>query len=147
MDCEWVPNGLIYKCKNCGFINKIGLHLARNCSVNKPQRQQGGFGGTNDIVEELGSLKQPPSTFRRFTNFTFSSIKHFLKGNPTCTQEQIDERLEICKSCELYRKQSEEVGICAHESCGCNLKALKTYLNKLAWCDQSCPENKWGPIE
>ena len=30
--------------------------------------------------------------------------------------------------------------------CGCNINTKKTFFNKLAWADQKCPIDKWGPI-
>ncbi len=57
----------------------------------------------------------------------------------TCSQEQIDIRLAICKGCEFYENNS-----CLQ--CGCILSRDKNYMNKLYRADQSCPVGKWGPI-
>jgi len=56
-----------------------------------------------------------------------------------CSQEQIDERMEICKGCEFYQNNT-----CL--KCGCALSRERNYMNKLLWADQSCPVNKWGPV-
>jgi hypothetical protein len=62
-----------------------------------------------------------------------------LNGSPTCSQEEIDRRLAICKQCTYFTGDS-----CAHKRCGCNINDQQIYLNKLAWADQKCPIEKWG---
>jgi hypothetical protein len=57
-----------------------------------------------------------------------------------CTQQQIDERLSICKSCEFYENET-----CL--KCGCSLSREKNFMNKLYWADKSCPIGKWGPVK
>lgn len=84
-----------------------------------------------------------PNLLLKASNFTVAAISHFLKGNPTCTQEEIDQRFTICKSCKLFTGVA-----CAHKRCGCNINDQQIYLNKLAWKDQACPLEKWGiPME
>lgn len=83
--------------------------------------------------------EQSPSTFTKYKNFTVSAIKHIAKGMPTCTQEQIDERLDICKGCKWFAGT-----YC--KKCGCACGSGKKFLNKLAWADQECPVGKWGKI-
>ena len=81
-----------------------------------------------------------PSLSKRLKNFTVSTIKHVAKGMPTCTQEEINERLAICDKCKWFRG-----GSC--RKCGCSCNSNKKFLNKLAWADQECPIGKWGKIE
>jgi hypothetical protein len=61
------------------------------------------------------------------------------KNKKQCSQEQIDQRMEICKGCEFYKNNT-----CL--KCGCALSRERNYMNKLLWADQSCPVNKWGPV-
>ena len=139
MDCQWKQDGDQYKCVFCGFIvsdNKIH----KNCTGgvhNTPK--------TPPIKQTSPPLERPPFAARVF-NFAKAAIKHAAKGNPQCTEDEILNRLEICKECELFNKQGDG-GICAHKNCGCNLKAQQQYLNKLAWADQECPTKKWLKIE
>jgi hypothetical protein len=79
----------------------------------------------------------------RVFNFTLAAISHLAQGCPTCTQEEIDARLVVCKKCELYKKINESVGYCTHKSCGCSITDIRGYVNKLAWKDQHCPILKW----
>lgn len=91
-----------------------------------------------------------PSSTNRLLNFTKAAISHVLNGSPTCTQEQIDERIIICRACPYFRPNRENggaTGICGHMGCGCNLNTEVKYLNKLSWKDQSCPIGRWGVIQ
>jgi hypothetical protein len=73
--------------------------------------------------------------------FGIAAISHALKGNPTCTQEEINHRLSICKQCKHFTGNH-----CL--KCGCNCgNNPKKYLNKLAWADQECPIKKWCKID
>ncbi|HEX4000635.1 MAG TPA: hypothetical protein VHX65_18955 [Pirellulales bacterium] len=61
---------------------------------------------------------------------------------PACTQQQIDARLAICKACPLF-----DGAICRHADCGCRIRQQRSFFNKLAWADQSCPLGKWEAID
>jgi len=86
------------------------------------------------------------SEAKRFINFTLASIRHVVRGAPTCTQEQIDARIAICRACELYKGVTPELGYCTHASCGCSITDMRGYVSKLAWADQSCPIGLWRPF-
>jgi hypothetical protein len=81
----------------------------------------------------------PPGLGRRLFNFGKAAIAHAASGLPTCTQEQIDARLAICRACPLF-----DGSICRHADCGCRIGQQRKFLNKLAWADQSCPLGKWN---
>lgn len=134
--------------KNCSAINST-INIDKNIDQNKV---------TQELVDNEGSTKRSTGVNKRSAglldkvkNFSVSAIGHALKGNPTCTQEQIDERLAICLQCKRYRPHIDrngnktEVGYC--EICGCNVNKAQKYMNKLAWADQKCPEGKWDKIE
>lgn len=128
--CEFERVGERLVCRRCGwgYVSKAEPHKARrSCKVGGPV---------------------PPSFAVRVANFTKAAIAHQLAGNPTCTQEQIDERLAVCQTCELFRRDTKrpEIGICTHKDCGCNVSRENVYLNKLAWADQECPIGKWGAV-
>ena len=72
-------------------------------------------------------------------------INHELKGRPQCTEDEINERFNICKNCEMFRSDGES-GVCTHIKCGCNINKKQIYLNKLAWADQECPIKKWKKV-
>jgi hypothetical protein len=90
----------------------------------------------------------PPSVPRRLANFTLASIAHVLRGSPTCSQEQIDQRHAICMGCELYIPDPNNrlVGVCSHKSCGCEVTRQDKFVSKLAWADQQCPLAKWPKL-
>ena len=90
-----------------------------------------------------------PSLIKRVSRFTLAAIQHQIRGNPTCTQEEVDERFAICEQCPRLRTKRGRT-FCGHMGCGCNVtKSSNTYMNKLAWADQECPENppKWLKID
>lgn len=67
---------------------------------------------------------------------------HVYAGLPKSTQQQIDDRWSICNSCEYMDKVNSQCKLC-----GCNLSNKRIFMNKLAWADQHCPADKWGPIK
>ena len=76
----------------------------------------------------------------RVGRFAGALARHFAKGRPKCTQQQIDDRLEICKACPHLR-----VDHCS--LCGCRCKGNQEFLNKLAWADQECPDGRWSAVD
>lgn len=80
---------------------------------------------------------------------TLSQIKTFIRalwwhiwlGFPKSNQEQINSRLSICLTCDMYDSNNEQ---CL--ACGCNISNKKIFMNKLAWADQKCPLGKWDKL-
>lgn len=89
-----------------------------------------------------------PPLYKRLANFTVAAIAHELRGAPTCSQEQIDQRLAICQACPLFKPSQDDrsKGVCTHEKCGCSAGREAKYLNKLAWADQQCPLGNWPSL-
>lgn len=144
--CDFVKVGPEeYRCQTCNIgisyrgIEKPIMICPQKISVNNPE--QFGITMTNvhsedKKVEEIPS--EPPSLMQKVMNFSKAAANHAVAGGPKCTDEQIQERYNICVSCEFFKNN-----ICT--KCGCNLVREKIYMNKLAWADQSCPVGKWGP--
>jgi uncharacterized paraquat-inducible protein A len=78
---------------------------------------------------------------RKIITFLKSLAFHVWGGFPKSTQTEIDSRLNICKSCEMFDNTHSQCLVC-----GCNLSSRKIFMNKLAWADQKCPLDKWGAI-
>lgn len=74
----------------------------------------------------------------RIKTFLKSLWFHIWLGFPKSSQQQINERFEICQVCEDFDRNNKECSIC-----GCNVNNKKQFLNKLAWADQECPKGKW----
>lgn len=70
--------------------------------------------------------------------FLKSLFWHISLGMPKSTQKQINERFDICYSCDMFDKENSQCLVC-----GCNINTKKIFLNKLAWADQKCPIDKW----
>jgi hypothetical protein len=127
-NCVFIKQNDIWICNTCGYQTEIE-NLNRNC---KPILQK-----TNE----------PPNLLRKISNFTFAAAQHLFKGMPTVTEQELEERLEKCRGCELFKKKGMTGGVCTHENCGCNIQDEVVFLNKIAWADQKCPIDKWGEIE
>lgn len=141
-----------FKCNICQktwTLNKpIFDHACNNVAppyVNiKPPKEM----STIPDKQDRATPKVPPLT-TRLANFTKAAISHAINGSPTCSQEQIDDRISICRTCPYFIKNAEnngETGICGHMGCGCNINTEVKYLNKLAWRDSDCPIGKWHII-
>jgi uncharacterized paraquat-inducible protein A len=80
-------------------------------------------------------------TILKIKIFLKSLLFHIYNGFPKSTISQINERYDICESCDSFDKINSECSIC-----GCNVNRKKVFLNKLAWADQECPIGKWKKI-
>lgn len=77
----------------------------------------------------------------RIKTFLKSLFFHVYSGFPKASIEEIHERYAICAKCDHFNKKDSQCNIC-----GCNLSKKKAFLNKLAWADQECPDNRWHKI-
>jgi hypothetical protein len=76
-----------------------------------------------------------PSIVEQTSNFLTaakSEIKSIFNGDQEISKKEKTTRLEICKSCDFFDKESERC-----KKCGCYLKW------KTGWRSQSCPIGKW----
>lgn len=123
-----------------------GEHVLHCNKCNRPYRTR----RPNVIVNRMcgvGPAPELPWIGTRLLNFSVAAIGHAAKGFPTCTDEQIQERLEICRGCKEFKPDAEnpELGACAQ--CGCPVSnRLSKFVSKLAWADQQCPLRKWPAI-
>lgn len=121
-DCEWEEYGDKYKCKHCGFVVK-NYKIKKRCEVLKP-----------------------PSLTQRVMNFGEAAIKHVKNGLKHCTDEEVQQRYDICKSnkCGFF---NEEHNVCMHQKCGCFIRNNGKFFDKLRWADSSCPIGLWKPVQ
>ena len=127
MKCKFIKyDNTLFMCNECGYITTLE-NADRVCVyVFQPQYQG-------------------PDLLQKIKNFTRAATGHLANGNPTVTEEQLKRRLEICKSCVLFKPLQDGLGgTCMHNSCGCSIKDTLDYMNKIAWADQECPVSKWG---
>jgi uncharacterized paraquat-inducible protein A len=78
---------------------------------------------------------------KKLLTFFKSLWFHVWSGFPKCTKQEILQRFTICQECEFFDNKKSQCLVC-----GCNVNEKKVFLNKLAWADQNCPENKWSKI-
>lgn len=127
MACKFIKyNEELEICDICGYIASKGS-VREDCRYIFQEQYQG------------------PDFLQKVKNFTRAVTGHLANGNPTVTEEQLKKRLEICKTCVLFKPTGDGVGgTCLHNSCGCSIKDTLEYMNKIAWADQECPVGKWG---
>ena len=82
-----------------------------------------------------GKSTLPPLVIRGW-NFAQAMTRWSLAGMPRRTQEEIDERLAICQSCEFLQNNH-----CT--KCGCACIEKNRLMNKLALATESCPIGRW----
>lgn len=68
------------------------------------------------------------------------AINNNVENHSICSEEQIEQRLSICRACEYYQNDSCLL-------CGCVVVRDANYKNKLAHKDQKCPADKWDVIK
>lgn len=163
-DCqyEWLnKEGREIKCRNCGKERRTkmtdlscvrepcpaltGKTIPLVIPISEQQNLSESQRLPNANYDKEGNLIAPP-LFTRMKNFNRDFIEGKIGLTPSCTQEEIDERLKICIACPYFIRKSEDAGICGRMECGCNINAGMVTLNKLAHSESSCPIGKWGPI-
>lgn len=77
----------------------------------------------------------------RLKTFLKSLFWHINRGLPKSSQQTINDRYNICLSCDKLDKINNQCLVC-----GCNINNKRIFLNKLAWADQKCPLNKWNSV-
>lgn len=80
-----------------------------------------------------------PSLLQKTRNFATSAAAHVAAGMPRASQEEIERRFSLCKSCDRFDGR-------ACTLCGCPIKRESKMISKLAWANESCPIGKWGPV-
>lgn len=96
--------------------------------------------GVNLVVQD--EIDHPPLIPCSAPLFDFSAVgvRDFISNhtdtNNLCDEEEIEDRHNICKSCEFFLNNS-----CTQ--CGCLLSRDKIYMNKLAIKSEACPLDKW----
>ena len=80
------------------------------------------------------------SVIDKIKNFAKATQSHILSGAKLCTDEQIEQRYEVCIKCPYFMDNT-----C--DKCGCPLYRNKKFISKLSWADQACPIGRWGKEE
>jgi hypothetical protein len=140
-------NKPLYKCKYCGLT--VGLedpdtkimcfkkmedlaHLIHSNHINNVNLEKPQHLHSNDNMSDVLLEQIKKEAIRN---------EEAIKNAPTnmCSEQEIDQRLAICKTCEYFKENSCLL-------CGCTVVRDANHQNKLAHRDQKCPADKWGPI-
>lgn len=103
--------------KSCGTNNYASMAVPRECSDEEPPK------------------KEFPSTWQQLKNFARTGAAYVKDGMKNVSQEEYDERMSICNSCDQLDKKT---GRCA--GCGCKM-SVKSWLRVA-----QCPLNKWPSV-
>jgi ribosomal protein L32 len=138
------------ECPNCKVINhpirntcaKCGqdiIELKKEWKKNNPVKKDKSKISEYDYYSEKQTVKKEKETvniniFKKTTNISKSFLNHMMNGFRPVNNSVRQERLDICKKCELYQESNKTC-----KECGCYLEI------KTSWVSESCPEGKWGP--
>ena len=154
--CDCYPNSDGWaQCKECGTVWKVKAirysaeactKLRAKCPGHNGQPKNNGQPNNNGQPKKKPKYEKvkpagTPSFMKRVGAFGVSSMQHLAKGMPTCTQEQINNRLSICEKNECGAFTGTHC-----QKCGCGCSKNAKFLNKLAWADQECPVGLWTKV-
>jgi hypothetical protein len=92
-----------------------------------------------DFLKKNNEKNKYPSLGTMLQSFTESVTEWAKKGFKVVNEKQFNDRLNICKGCELWDKEAlGGSGRCTQ--CGCSTQA------KLRIATEKCPVDKWGPV-
>jgi hypothetical protein len=122
--CQFlISDGEYLQCVNCG----LKIKTSNNSPILFPCSRS----------LHRSENENSPSFIKKIKNFASSVVDHVSAGMPSCSDEQIIKRHDICLNCEFFKDDT-----C--QQCGCPLFRNKQFVSKLAWADQECPVGKWG---
>lgn len=76
---------------------------------------------------------QEPSLIQKAINFAGALTNHISSGMKNVSDEELERRINICKSCEFFNPANESC-----TKCGCRMSI------KASWQESVCPLNKWS---
>ena len=81
-----------------------------------------------------------PTLLQKAANFATAAAQHIAAGAPMASEAEVQRRHAICTDCPHFDGK-------ACGKCGCLINRKRTWLSKLSWADQSCPDDppRWGP--
>lgn len=116
-----VPNGCIpiAVCEGCPWAARV---------MNESMLRKSG----ENVIAQNPNFKQP-GIIEMGTNFVKSTVKHVVNGAETVSQEEHQQRLNICNGCEYKVGNSCKL-------CGCCL------IKKTKWKVSECPIGRWKAV-
>jgi hypothetical protein len=154
----------IYKCHKCGLEAGLDSPDANIiCFAKTNEAHISSMSEANEVVKEARKNDKLLHEYENRGNFPpehmdpmfqnsqqpIDSSPEYLEldeyGKPkvaisSASTEQINQRMDICNSCEYYKNESCIL-------CGCRVVRNSVYQNKLADKNARCPDGKWGPIK
>lgn len=142
-------NKKVYKCQRCeleaGLENPDAKIL---CFAKSTELHKSNMTEINNLVKEAYDNDKEMQSWENFHDADNQIVRQQMNtDNPVdyhqpeqATDEQIDNRMDICNTCEYYKDD-------ACTLCGCRVVRGTVHQNKLADKNASCPDGRWGPIK
>jgi len=135
--------------ESCQFyLNKsctLGLHDSTptegNCRACMAASENNEQYAKGILEKRKQAFANPSPSLATKASSLFEAASQFaINGFKRATTEQLEERLAICKGCELWNPSGfGGTGSC--NKCGCSTQA------KLRMSTSKCPIDKWGPVD
>lgn len=95
----------------------------------------------DETHEAYPRANHPPSLLHKAANFAAAAAQHIAAGAPMASEAEVQRRHDICTACPHFDGK-------ACGKCGCPINRERTWLSKLSWADQSCPDDppRWRPV-
>ena len=113
---NWDEDKQAWRCEACGSV----YHL--------PKTQE-------SIFAECRAASLP----KKVANYTKAIITHLATGMENRTDEEVIQRLVICKQCDHFDIPGSFCKLCG---CHCNMNK-SAFTNKIRMKSQACPMHKW----
>jgi hypothetical protein len=147
MFCEFEDTKKIYRCKNCKLEVALENPLTKIICFHFARQDMETSLAVSDFAPPVyhGAVGDPTSFIRQQAENQMlkmgkdPSTPTFDPKDLLCSEDQIKDRMNICKTCEHFQNNSCNL-------CGCTITRDKNYHNKLANKQASCPAQKWGPV-
>ena len=136
-----IENKKIYKCIKCGL--EAGLEDPNANILCFTKTSEATIAEIQDSERIVRKAKEEDEELKKMHDLTgegnAASFQPVREAD-TATEQQINERMDICNSCEYYKDESCML-------CGCRVVRNSVYQNKLADKKASCPDGRWKAIE
>jgi hypothetical protein len=122
MQCDFAPYESGLRCTRCSYVlHKRYERVFRACDA---------------------APIEPVSIVQKAVSFAAAAAQHVAAGAPMASQAEVARRHDICTACPHF--DGKACGLC-----GCPVNRERTWLSKLSWADQKCPDDppRWGPVE
>lgn len=125
-------------CQGCPVpmqLNRVTVSLAvETTRQQKPDDYKAILARSIPYLDKVGNMEAVARFGEATTNW-------MAQGCPVRSDSEVAKVLQTCKSCEHYKKNTEDSGTC--QLCGCAVNMYGGFINKAKRSTEHCPINKW----